>query len=290
MLGILGECGCPLPFTHYKFPSDPVKLQQWTTAINRKSSVSSNQTWKPPQNAVVCSKHFVDRMPTEANPLPTIDLGYQLHRELPKGRCRNVLQMQKIQEAATLISPEKSPQRDCENWLSLQETEREHVMDDRFGPTYGSNEYGPQSAVLKQLAKVKAQYFKQTMALRAKNKRLLQLTGPINKLLLKTDKDVMFYTGIPTKGLFHSLCKAIHRFSNIRMKPSKTVTLRLRQKYKMLSSSSQGTVENTKLCLADQILMTLMKLRLGLLHKDLADRYDNIHKYFWFQLNTCNAN
>ena len=242
--------------------------------INRKKGASVNKTWSPSKNAIVCSEHFVDKMPTEANPLPTLNLGYQVHREPTKGRQNNAIEHQKASEAVILISPQKSCQDDTEDWTALQETAAENRVKNTFATTTTENESTTISAALKQqLAKANAENFKQSMTLRAANKRLLQLTGPLHKTLLKTDKDVLFYAGIPTKRVYYSLCKAVRKLSHIQIKPSQNVTMRLRQKYKMLPSNTQRALHYNKLSLADQILLTLMKLRLGLLHKDLADRY-----------------
>ena len=73
----------------------------------------------------------------------------------PKGKCRNVLEMQSVQDAAAWISPVNLSWHGGENWLSLQEVQMEHLMESSSAPTSGSNEYG--LCVLKQqLAQVKA--------------------------------------------------------------------------------------------------------------------------------------
>ena len=63
--------------------------------------------------------------------------------------------MQNVQDAAALISPANLSWHSGENWLSLQEVQTEHLMENASALTPGSNEYG--LCVLKQqLAKVKA--------------------------------------------------------------------------------------------------------------------------------------
>ena len=224
-------------------------------------------------DSVVYSVHFVDKMPTDSNPLPTLNLGYQLCRQPVTGRQLNKLENKRATETVSLMPSESSCGQHAEDWLVSEESRQppHYSFGDApsFAETSNSQVRVRPSGVAVQLAQLKAQHFKQTMTLRTKTRQLLQLMGPVNKLLLKTDKDTLFYTGIPTKKLFYSLCRAAHKFSNARSKPSQNVAIRLRQKYKM---NLKGTLDATKLSQADQILLTLMKLRLGLLHKDLSDR------------------
>ena len=42
-----------------------------------KRTISRNTSWKPGQSNMVCSKFFVDEIPTNENPFPTLNMGYE---------------------------------------------------------------------------------------------------------------------------------------------------------------------------------------------------------------------
>ena len=46
--------------------------------------MQSKTPWKPGNNDRVCSDHFVDGIPTEVNPDPTLKLGYELPVSKPR--------------------------------------------------------------------------------------------------------------------------------------------------------------------------------------------------------------
>ena len=80
-------CPCDVPFKLYCFPSvlrnsDSRKL--WIKALNRINK--DNSLWQPTQDDRVCSEHFVDGIPTPANPLPSLKLGYERHSTVSKPR------------------------------------------------------------------------------------------------------------------------------------------------------------------------------------------------------------
>ena len=72
------ECGCNPPFRLYCFPGKvryQDKFDKWTRLIRRQNADKSD--WMPTKDDRVCSLHFVDGIPTEANPNPTLQLGYK---------------------------------------------------------------------------------------------------------------------------------------------------------------------------------------------------------------------
>ena len=54
----------------------------WTSLVKRISSNGS--TWKPKDSSRLCSKHFVDGIPTLENPNPSLCMGYQLPVKTPR--------------------------------------------------------------------------------------------------------------------------------------------------------------------------------------------------------------
>jgi hypothetical protein len=100
---------------------------------------------------------------------------------------------------------------------------------------------------------------------------IIDISKTVYSQLLTTDKMVRFYTGLPKKTVFD------HLFDYVRPKVSKMHYWR--------GSSTTPEVDLTKksprkkrgrghiLELKDELLLTLMKLRLGLLTSDLAHRF-----------------
>ena len=80
------RCICPPPFTLIPFPterSDPQGRAVWIKNVNRQAG---NKIWIPSEDSRVCSKHFVDKVPSLSHPYPTINLGYELFNKAPTAR------------------------------------------------------------------------------------------------------------------------------------------------------------------------------------------------------------
>ena len=99
--------------------------------------------------------------------------------------------------------------------------------------------------------------------------RLLQ---PFGFSDIKSDHDVKFFTGIPTKNMFNTLfdefSPSVSRLAYC--KPKKVVPTSVKRQIK---KSPVKSGPKRALCAKDQFLMTLMKCRLGLLNADLAIRF-----------------
>lgn len=85
------SCQCERPFQLYCFPGEKRykdKRDKWARLLKRKNFDSTE--WIPSKNHRVCSEHFVDGIPTVANPDPTLKLGYadatKDNKELPSLR------------------------------------------------------------------------------------------------------------------------------------------------------------------------------------------------------------
>ena len=73
------NCPCNQPYTFCYFPSKNNYLHhrvKWIEALRRVNADRS--VWEPCQSDRVCSVHFVDGVPTEQNPYPTLQLGYEV--------------------------------------------------------------------------------------------------------------------------------------------------------------------------------------------------------------------
>ena len=81
-----GSCkDCEKPFALYCFPivlKNGEKSKLWIKALKRENK--GKTAWLPWSSDRVCSIHFIDGIPTAANPVPTLHLGYE--KEVPKSR------------------------------------------------------------------------------------------------------------------------------------------------------------------------------------------------------------
>ena len=99
-------------------------------------------------------------------------------------------------------------------------------------------------------------------ALKRKEKEICTSKQPCHSQLLESDHDVRVFTNIENRKLFNSLHDLIVPFINQRWKGP----IRIQK--------GTRTKSTHKLPSKDEFLLALMKLRLGLLHEDLASRFN----------------
>lgn len=71
-------CDCAPPFKLFAFPTELKNNEgrmQWALLINRREE--NGTRWMPKKSSRVCSEHFVSGKPTEENPDPILNLGYE---------------------------------------------------------------------------------------------------------------------------------------------------------------------------------------------------------------------
>ena len=88
--------------------------------------------------------------------------------------------------------------------------------------------------------------------------------------LLKTDEDVQFYTGLQSKGMFDSLHDFIAPFVKRRWKGVSRVVNKVRRP---IFQQQKQRGPQRKLPSKDEFLLTMKRLKLALLHLDLAKRF-----------------
>ena len=87
--------------------------------------------------------------------------------------------------------------------------------------------------------------------------------------LLRSDNDVLFYTGICTLQLFNALHDYVVKFVCRRWRGIASC----KGHYRKFAHTPQKLGPDRKLNSRDEFLLTCMKLKLGLLNKDLANRF-----------------
>ena len=258
---------------------------------------NDSTSWSPTAYSVICSVHFVDGEPTTTNPLPTLQMGYNINLQiaatvLSKSRrprpvaeeCTLINSDRKTSHQASVASTTVTQQHKNTATVPTQEHSNSSIKLEPFDDeksemhtelTHTDAESDSQNVTFavdetdntrKKLKALQGVHMAKCMLLRAKQKQLKQLQRPLHLKLLTSDSNVLFYTGLPSLSTFKSLSKYIKEFQYKPLKPT-TVTIKL--KYK---AAKLGKKRQVHLSTEEKILLTLMKLRLGLLHKDLADR------------------
>ncbi|CAG2201965.1 unnamed protein product [Mytilus edulis] len=256
------SCDCSPPFLLIPFPTerkDPAGRKKWTAIVNRKQG---NNNWQPNSESRICSKHFVDGEPTPSNPFPTIDLGYtpiQVTKFRPPPRERH-----------DSPPPKKKTKRKLENDLSVQDMNK-HITSDHdymFIQDTDCNNNREVTLLREQVKKLQKEVnmYKSAYIRSINSKR--KTTFDIN-VILQNDKKCKFYTGIPKVDTFNDLFVELEqKVRQIRhwKGPKRTCNPLKNRKYTQSKT-------NRKLSLKFEFALTLMKLRLGLLFEDLADRF-----------------
>lgn len=251
-----GCCICEPPFRLIPFPTerkDPDARLKWTKIVNRKVAGGN---WLPNQDSRICSVHFIDGEPTQLHPYPSLNLGYIPDNTLkprppPKEREPYV--------PAKKIKQEFLPSADT---CSL-----DHVYSK---PADSSPSEIEKDILINELQRELKSVKLENMSLKIqinknKNKSFKSLCTVSN--VLKSDKKVKFYTGIPTLQSFNDIFTVLqNKIRNMKhWKGPKRLCNPL--SYKRIVSKSR------KLTMKAEFILTMMKLRLGLLLEDLADRF-----------------
>lgn len=274
-------CGCEAPFRLFLFPSklrNGEKRKKWTELMRRQTV--NKTAWEPCDSDRVCNQHFVDGIPTFENPNPTLKLGYEL-KEVAERRSILKHPLKKkcnepIDHKIDLMSPPISPFF-VPPTIPPTPQEVEDVTDQ---PTlYSTNEVELDAETCLK-CKEKDQLInsyrtkidrltRKLNYLRTANKKIGESSKPFSIDNIKTDEKMRFYTGIESIILFQTLFKIFEVFL-----PSVTYW---RGTKKVVSTKVKSRrffrAPSKKLDPKNELLLTLMKLRLGLLTEDLADRF-----------------
>lgn len=281
------DCECEPPFILFCFPGAiryKEKREQWIRLLRRETV--DKKPWKPSGSDRVCSVHFVDKMPTVNNPDPTLHLGYEKKKEKPPRRTffRNASHssapsdtisatsaVPNIGEMSNVfLSPPTSPPS---KFSKLQK-------DDVITPLITDHSYCSKTRLKKCENCIYKGHLIEALSLKikqlnAQNKKLRKVKlfekGPNRTAFsikdIKKDSKMNFYTGITTVKGFHAIFNLLEPYLEdiVYWKGP----LKAKKQYK----SKSRKISERKMPLKDEFLLTLMKLRLGLLTEDLADRF-----------------
>ena len=270
----LASCICEPPFRLFPFPTarrDDQSRKKWASIVNRKNG---SENWEPVPDSRVCSEHFVDKRPTPENPYPSLKLGYTPYKPVksrppPKDRS-NFTVPPPIKKKKLILEP-----------ISEQNTTGSSSVEESATATYMyDHSYAEQASEQLDTGTSRNDLESKIASLEEKVKQLqIELskkeesrdTGCVFSVarILKSDSKMKFYTGIPTLSAFNVIYQSISpSLTKVRywIGPRRVVCNPLKPKnkfHKYLRRLSEK----------EEMIMCLMKIRLGLLNEDLADRF-----------------
>ncbi|XP_055504152.1 uncharacterized protein LOC129704819 [Leucoraja erinacea] len=265
-----GNCFCPPPFKLFPFPTerrDGAARLRWAKLVNRKNQKGTH--WLPHPNGYsrVCSKHFVDGEPTELNPDPVLNLGYLL--------------LDSPMSPRALPRRDETPSNKRRKSVTATQTNVDQHVDD-----------GPDNKRLRAFALDHAYVYKCSCQENCnctgciqKQKDINKLTdkvemlvGKVEELKLKlknasikkrfcsniNDKNVRRLTGLFSTEDLDNLCEYLKpkamkmRYCEGKKKVVSTIVPR------NFKRTPKKTGPKSKLSVKDEMILVLMKLRLGL--------------------------
>ena len=277
-----GECGCDVPFKLYNFPSElrnGEARERWVNLMKREGP--NKAKWLPTKTHVVCSLHFVDGIPTPLNPDPTLDMGYDLPAKKPRREL--------FRQPHTKRTKRKAPSDNAEYNIT---TTSDFEMEESSTSTA---EFLSPSSELQQLNLLEHSYARTPSQIQCekcidKENLIESMVRKINRLTLKVkqatrekltksstftwrkitnDKKMNFYTGLSSIVLFNTVFLLLKPYLpklNYWRGPKHA---RSYSKVKRRAGTSNFKILSHR----DEFLLTLMRLRLGLMNEDLADRF-----------------
>ncbi|XP_052221056.1 uncharacterized protein LOC127837749 [Dreissena polymorpha] len=236
------NCICLAPFKFHCLPLNAERRREWLGVINRKD-------FNPASKAVVCSLHFVDGLPTKKNPLPTVNMGYEVtktpkpRRQLVRRALMPVGDNMKLEPSEPMFSATMLPP-DYVNDISYEQIECKTTCCLKY-PGFCNNvpkmvEASTQTDDLIRLDHPYA-YHKTTKCASTQ-----QTTPEFSIDDISSDTDARFYTGLDYSVLMALIAMMI----------------------------PFGKALSYKLNISDQILSVLMRLRLGLTFFDISRRFN----------------
>ncbi|KAH3882548.1 uncharacterized protein LOC127831775 [Dreissena polymorpha] len=253
-------CKCDPPFRLFAFPTKiraSVERGKWKQLIGGRNG---NKLWSPSKDSRLCCSHFVDWKPTKDNPNPTVNLGYD-------GAEKRVKRMTLFDATSHRVNAPKK-----RRLVTKPEPLTAVVIHDD-----PDMEALPKSElkvpfVLTLLVFVVGLLLKlheQFVEIQKLKEKISELRGTVNYLknnvcteeILQNDKEVTFFTGLNCKSAFYKLHSLVAPFVNRKWRGV------------LVSKERISKREDDTIGSKCQLLLTLIKLRLGLLNKDLAKRF-----------------
>ena len=279
------DCSCEPPFKLFPFPTirkDSAGRRRWTA--NMKREVKKGKPWIPNSHSRVCSAHFRDGKPTEENPDPTENLGYE---STPKTGSKRKPPAERF-ELIAKKKARKSSEAFAEAPLNIQESIGSatscsfELLSNNVDNTVTSGncaescaeientegEICENSEVQEELRLLKEQLH--TTQSELQHQKKIGKSG-LRFSHLKKDKEIHLLTGIPSKEAFTALFTMVS--DNVYKLKYWTGPLKSTKKGRNFKKSPKKFGPRRELKKIDEFLLTMMKLRLGSTNADLGQRF-----------------
>ncbi|KAH3855468.1 uncharacterized protein LOC127871016 [Dreissena polymorpha] len=253
-------CKCDPPFRLFAFPTKkraPVEREKWKQLIGRRNG---NKLWSPSKDSRLCCSHFVDGKPTKDNPNPTVNLGYD-------GAEKRVKRMTLFDATSHKVNAPKKRRL----VTKPEPLTAVAIHDDPDMEVIPKSELKVPFVLtlLVFMVGLLLKLHEKFVEIQKLKEEISDLRGIVNNLknsvcsdeILKNDKDVTFLTGLNSKSAFYKLHSLVAPIVNRKWRGI------------LVSKERSSIREDDKIGSKCQLLLTLMKLRLGLLNKDLAKRF-----------------
>ena len=260
-------CGCELPYRLYCFPGPKRFAEQrerWIRCVKRVTK--DKKPWYPCSSDRVCSEHFVDGIPTEKNPDPSLKMGYELPEQPTSRRslvkqplakkpkvaasssiCNEGQELETASDSSSLIIHE------CGNNLLMK------VHDTKC------DSCEVKASIILTLSKEIEALRRENDFLHRKISAKQTAKATFSHCKIKTDKKMNFYTGISSIPLFNIIFSLLS--------PYMPKLKYWRGRKTTCSVKRQHLLRPKLIPQKDEFLLVLMRLRLGLLNEDVADRF-----------------
>ena len=259
----------------------PVDRGNWKKLINRADN--KNHLWNPSKDNRVCSLYFVDGKPTPLNPNPTLALSYNADKRAtmlspPSGKRERKLNFtlevkgKKRKSTENLSALPKAAH--SESTKHAAETSEQCASDFNLSSQI-SDSGDPLLENFEGLDDQK-QHYEATIKNLKEKVNSLEMQGykfetksnqPMYEKLLASDEKCTFYTNIDKVELFSVPHTKIAQLIRRRFDYAKD------QETRQFKSTPKKFGSDIKLELKDEFLLTPMKLRLGLLGKDISHQF-----------------
>ena len=221
------DCGCEPPFRLYMFPSEKRnghKRIVWIRLMKRENV--DKREWIPRPSDRVCSEHFVDGIPTEKNPNPSLKLGYEIQKSQPRREIKKHPIIKKVKKATSNQTSSSNNSGDCANNIVLFE-EKETLISSppplnnpNDVPSISDHYYCSEN--VKECGSCKfqkhlAKSYRTKIYCLNKHIKKLSVNNAVKINMfswrdIKTDEKMNFYTGITSIAIFEKIFEFIEPF------------------------------------------------------------------------------
>ena len=276
------ECCCEAPFRLFCFPGAvrySEKREKWVRLMKRQRADKS--MWIPSSSDRVCSRHFVDGIPTVGNPDPALQLGYDAMKVTPR---REVFRHPLPNKRRKIFGPLTDVALVCDSTSSAPPPALLHCPERStfaYSPASSDHSYCSEPDSKKCESCVDKGHLIQSLTKKIKhltleNQKLKQQSiqqqcSPFSWRKIKSDQKMNFYTGLTTISTFLQLYELIKPFLPSVQYWRGTKNFKKAGASKVKRKFSRFHLR--KLTTHDELFLTLVRLRLGILNEHLADKF-----------------